>query len=236
MQSITKKIIGVSVRPDSQSPVEKKQVDPDEVKFDKRPTGILSGENRELEMYTQYGKVVVYIGVSYLPVAGIVDGKQVEVERAIECFFRSDKPDIGTGLHTISTMMRIISRAMRTSGDVAGIFADLRQTQWTDGPVRCGSDHQTGKPILNHLSIEAAIGWGFSDMLRQRGLFDDCFRHIPATQRLKENALPKTAEKPLPLTTGQLSVVGKMCRNCHSRIVNQDGCEVCLGCGTSKCA
>lgn len=223
-----------------QQPEALQDVNPDDVVFEDRPEGILTAENNQLVLYTVKGKIPLYISVSYMPVRGVINGEEVVVERAVEAFFPVNQRNTGEESHWIVPVMKLLSYAFRQSGNVARVLREIRETEWTGGLVTCGKSHKSNKP-LHHDSIAAAVGWGFSEMLRQRGLLDDEFNYIPAEKRIRplkvvENNPPQSEEQATESGIDPSQVVGT-CPDttCGGDMVMKDKCPTCVSCGYSKC-
>ena len=69
-------------------------------------------------------------------VAGIVDGRQVVIERPVEFFVPAGQRD--EGQQWISSNMRMLSMVGRSGGSIAKALANMREVVWDKGPVRCG--------------------------------------------------------------------------------------------------
>ncbi len=241
MTKIKKVITAFAVKNDQAEPSGTPDINPDKVKLESRPEGVLAAETNKLVMYTTEGKLNLYISVSYMKLRGTIDGEEVMVERAVECFLPANQRNIGPEAHWIAPLMKLLSYTFRMSGNVAQVLRELRDTEWTKGPVRCGKSHISGKP-LQHDSMAAAVGWGFSEMLRQRGLLDDEYAHIPAAVRagknfhvLKSETLGKKQPE-IETPTQSISVGTCPDKRCQDDLVLRDNCPTCPSCGWSKCS
>ncbi len=238
---IEKQITAFAVRNNQVEPSITLDIDPDKVELESRPEGVLTAEMNKLVMYTMEGPVSLYISVSYMKLRGIIDGKEMLVERAVECFLPANQRNIGSEAHWIAPLMKLLSYTFRMSGNVARVLREFRDTEWTKGQVRCGKSHISNKPLY-HDSMAAAVGWGFSEMLRQRGLLDDEYAHIPAAVRAGKNfnlLKSETLGEKQPETqtpTQSISVGTCPDKRCQDDLVLRDNCPTCPSCGWSKCS
>lgn len=252
MTAITKKIVGFSVvKKDSNAaneepkPVQLPDIDPGKMRIESRPEGALPAISEKIAYNTSDGKQKVYILVSFMPVKGRMDGKEITIERPIEFFYPVGQ---GTSEHQwISASMRSLSLAAR-GGYAAQALADLQKVSWDKGPVRCGINEH-GKPKY-HDSEVAAIAWSLQQILKRRGFLDSAGNQVPTRVLAKQQLEPETqdideelapvaetddyvavADKPAQSMAG---VVGE-CPDCHEHLRLRDGCPSCDTCGFSKC-
>ena len=140
MKEITSKIKAFRVGQAQPEPlVSKADVNPLTLRIDRRPNGSLEAVSEKIEYSTSMGKRKVYLLISFLPVEGHHNGKQVTVERPIEFFYPVEQDQ------WIAATMRSLSLAAR-GGYVPQALADLRKVVWDKGPVRCGKNAY-GKPL-----------------------------------------------------------------------------------------
>lgn len=178
-----------------------------------------------------------------MPVHGVVDGKDVVIERPIEFFYHN-------GLDQwVSASMRNLSLAAR-AGFLAEALQDMRNVKWTDGLVKCGTrDYGNGKVVaVNHESVVAAIAWSIQDILYRKGFVDIDGNQVPVKsliRKMKGDAIPldeiNLIDNPLmDVQANKSNVVdikGRECPSCHSHsLTNQGGCDICTECGYSKCS
>ncbi len=237
---LVKKITGVALKDlSSQTPVVevvKSEDDPVTKRIDKRPKGRFNSVTEKLEYSTVEGKKKVYLTVSFMPVSGVLDGKDVVIERPIEFFFHN-------GLDQwISAAMRGLSLAAR-GGFLAEQLQDMRNVEWTKGQVRCGAkDYGNGKVVpIMHNSEVAAIAWAIQDILHERGYLDVDGNQIPARVLCREKEMSTEDVLVESIQHEDVSNVtpiakGLECPSCHSHsLVNSGGCNICTECGYSKC-
>jgi len=255
MTAITKKIIGFSVvkkddkkgdnsANDGPIAVQIPDNDPGRVRIESRPEGGLPAISEKIAYNTSEGKRKVYILVSFMPVKGRLDGKDITVERPIEFFYPVGQ---GTSEHQwISASMRSLSLAAR-GGYAAQALIDLQKVSWDKGPVRCGTNEH-GKPKY-HDSEVAAIAWSLQRILKRRGFLDSAGNQVPSRVLAKHQLEPEIldideelapvvetndfvadASVPVESMTG---VVGQ-CPDCEGHLRLRDGCPSC-DCGYSRC-
>src|SRR5690554_6811142 len=137
MNAIKQKIVGFSVvkKGETEASNESEQVqlpdlDPGKIRIESRPEGGLPAISEKIAYNTSEGKRKVYILVSFMPVKGRIDGKDITVERPIEFFYPVGQ---GTSEHQwISASMRSLSLAAR-GGYAAQALADLQKVSWDKG-------------------------------------------------------------------------------------------------------
>lgn len=211
--------------------------DPLMKRIGRRPDGSLEAISEKIQYSTQDGKKRVYIIISFMPVTGILDEMEVQVERPIEFFLpTSQNPE---SMQWISATMRNLSLAAR-GGYAVQALADLRQVTWDKGPVRCGVNVH-GKPLY-HLSEVAAIAWSIQQILYRRGFIDIDGNAIP-TRELVAGATARThlPEPPAFMDTPPAAEYHQNqqglpeCPECGGETVMLDGCESCPSCGFTRC-
>lgn len=221
-------------------------VDPLLERIANRPDGTLEAVSEKITYFNYEGKKNVYVLVSFLPVAGVLDGSPITIERPIEFFFPIGQSS--SEHQWITATMRNLSLAAR-GGYVTQALTDLRKVSWDKGPVRCGWN-QWGKPIY-HDSEVAAIAWSIQQILHKRGFLDVDGNQVPTPYlaRLFANRhfgaqsagaeedpqADATGEAP-EVDTGSLGKSVGNCPTCQSELYLMDGCPTCItGCGYSKC-
>ena len=97
--------------------------DPLRRQFDSRPPGISKGhlEGRVLHERRQKS---VYLTINFMRVAGIVDGRQVVIERPVEFFMPAGQRD--EGQQWIASNMRMLSMVGRSGGSIEGTAEHAR--------------------------------------------------------------------------------------------------------------
>lgn len=252
MTAIKQKIVGFSVvkkndqaANEEPKPVQLPDIDPGKMRIERRPDGALPAISEKIVYNTSEGKQKVYILVSFMPVIGRLDGKEVTVERPIEFFYPVGQ---GTSEHQwISASMRSLSLAAR-GGYAAQALADLQKVSWDKGPVRCGTNEH-GKPQY-HDSEVAAIAWSLQQILKRRGFLDSAGNQVPSRVLAKRQLEPEiqdideelapvaetddyvaTADEPAQSMVG---IVGE-CPDCGEHLRLRDGCPSCDTCGFSRC-
>lgn len=204
-----------------------------------RPMGVLEGLTSKVVMHTQMGKKTVYITVNFARVKGVVDGKEIEIERPIEFFMPASQ---GTdGQQWISSHMRLLSMAARSDAyNVGKSLSNMMAVKWEHGPVRCGTETKqdgTVKPVF-HDSEVAAIGYALREILVHRGFLDAAGNQVPAkalAQRFASSGFSfaeeedddgsayKAVNDQAPRLVG-----GKKCPKCgHYSYHRVDGCHRC---------
>lgn len=251
MNAIKHKIVGFGVVKKGQESanealkaVQLPDIDPGKMRIESRPEGALPAISEKIAYNTSEGKQKVYILVSFMPVKGRLDGKEITVERPIEFFYPVGQ---GTSEHQwISASMRSLSLAAR-GGYAAQALADLQKVSWDKGPVRCGTnDH--GKPKY-HDSEVAAIAWSLQQILKRRGFLDSAGNQVPTRVLAKQQLSPaplSIEEELAPVAEcddyevsavepaqSMAGVVGQ-CPDCDGNLRLRDGCPSC-DCGYSRC-
>ncbi|GAA4013672.1 adenosylcobalamin-dependent ribonucleoside-diphosphate reductase [Actimicrobium antarcticum] len=212
--------------------------DPLRKQFDSRPTGDLQSVTSKVEYFTYEGRKTVYLTVSFINVAGVVNGKPVMIERPFEFFMPAGQKTADQ--QWITSSMRLLSMAARSGGSVAKALADLREVVWDKGPIRCGfffKEEGGAKIAMHHDSEVAAIGYALQRMLIKRGFLDADANQIPI-HVLAERARPsldlfeETVAEPVVNRAMAFTPVGKKCTECGAHaVIKSDGCERCTQCG-----
>lgn len=244
---VTSKIVGVRLKqePANDAPVTTPvvQVPVDEnpltIRIENRPEGGLAAVSEKIIYSGIEGKKKVYVIVSFMPVTGVIDGKEITIERPVEFFIPSGQ--LSAEHQWITASMRSLSLAAR-GGYVTQALQDLRKVTWDKGFVRCG-ENQYGKPQL-HDSEVAALAWSIQQILHRRGFLDADGNQIPVEKlaQLIGNRRPEPPvagetelEESTPLVKHKTNSVGE-CPQCSGSLVLMDGCPTCVeGCGYSKC-
>ncbi|MEW5891085.1 MAG: adenosylcobalamin-dependent ribonucleoside-diphosphate reductase [Pseudomonadota bacterium] len=208
--------------------------DPLRKPIDKRPSGSLSAEASQMEYITSEGKKKVYLVVSFMPVTGVLDGKEVTIERPIEFFMPAGQK--GEGQQWISSNMRLLSMVGRSGGSIAKALANMREVVWDKGPVRYGhfvKEDGTKVPLF-HDSEVAAIGYELQRMLICRGFLDADGNQVPVkalAARYMGTATAETdesADAPIEVKPA----TGAQCPECGAYAYRKvDGCKRCDNCG-----
>lgn len=201
-----------------------------------RPDGDLPGVFSKMEYHNHEGKQSVYLGVSFMRVAGTLDGKPIEIERPVEFFVPAGQRN--DGQQWITSNMRQLSMVARSGLSVAKALGNMRDVVWDKGPVRHGSfvrSDGTSVPRY-HDSEVAAIGYAFQQILIKQGFLDAEGNQVPVRQLAS-----KLAQQPNDTTsTGDdgnylrpMLGNGKKCTECGAHAVHRvDGCDKCTNCGT----
>lgn len=215
-------------------------------RIESRPEGSLEAVSEKISMVGAEGKKKLYVVVSFMPVTGMVDGKELTIERPIEFFIPSGQ--LSTEHQWVTATMRSLSLAAR-GGYATQALQDLRKVAWDKGLVRCGWN-KYGKPAF-HDSEVAAIAWSIQQILFKRGFLDeDGFQapleHIVGRYTQKLSGYTPEPEANVPQPEPEVTPIGGKdepaaksvgkCPECSSDLVLMDGCPTCVeGCGWSKC-
>ncbi|MCX4150994.1 MULTISPECIES: adenosylcobalamin-dependent ribonucleoside-diphosphate reductase [Paraburkholderia] len=211
-------------------------LDPLVQRIPSRPDGDLPGVFSKMEYHNHEGKQSVYLGVSFMRVAGILDGKPVEIERPVEFFVPAGQRN--DGQQWITSNMRQLSMVARSGLSVAKALANMRDVVWDKGPVRHGSfERQDGTSVPRyHDSEVAAIGYAFQQILIKQGFLDSEGNQVPVRE-LALKLVQQTAAATKPVDDGNylrpMLGNGKKCNDCGAQAVHRvDGCDKCTNCGT----
>mgnify|MGYP001002064367 CR=1 FL=1 len=242
---ITSKIVAVRIKKESNTEIPETETlvgeNPLTLRIESRPQGSLPGVVEKIVYVGGEGKKKVYIVVSFMTVTGIVDGKEVTIERPVEFFIPSGQ--LSSEHQWITASMRSLSLAAR-GGYITQALQDLRKVTWDKGVVRCGMN-KWGKPQF-HDSEVAAIAWSIQQILFHRGFLDDEGNQIDVHELAKRvnsgyTGAPVVTEDPVEDEVGttetglKVNSVGE-CPTCRGNLVLMDGCPTCVeGCGYSKC-
>lgn len=220
-------------------------VDPITLRIPRRPEGALESISEKIVYSCYEGKKTVYITVSFMPVKGVVKGKEVTIERPVEFFI----PHGQFGLETpwVMAAMRLLTRASR-GGNTAEALTDMRKTTWERGIVNCGR-YANNKPV-QHESIVAALGWAIQQILARRGFLREdgtqstveelaaayASRHKVPVAEVTSSEKDKSSDKVPDVEKVATTARHGECPECRSdNIVLMDGCPTCRDCGHSKC-
>ncbi len=225
-------------------------IDPLTLRIESRPEGALEAVSEKISMVGAEGKKKIYVLVSFMPVTGIQDGKEITIERPVEFFIPSGQ--LSTEHQWVTATMRSLSLAAR-GGYATQALQDLRKVAWDKGLVRCGWN-KYGKPGF-HDSEVAAIAWAIQQILQRRGFLDDEGLQEPLDKLIHSYNVrygkvrvdfdpsqianvspddPAVAVVDTPTTSTKNSVGN--CPECRSDLTLMDGCPTCVeGCGWSKC-
>ncbi|WP_404472560.1 ribonucleoside-diphosphate reductase [Vreelandella venusta] len=253
---ITSKIVGYRIKQQEQAAPtpELLEEDPLTVRIPSRPEGTLEAVSEKISYVGAEGRKKVYLLVSFMPVEGVVGGRQVVIERPVEFFFPSGQ--LSSEHQWITATMRSLSLAAR-GGYVTQAVADLRKVAWDKGLVRCGMN-RWNKPMF-HDSEVAAIAWSIQQILYRRGFLDQDGSQVPVetlVERYAHRMQHGHAWQPEETTPVEQSAVAPMggsdaaakkpegsgpasvgnCPECRGELIMMDGCPTCYaGCGWSKC-
>jgi ribonucleoside-diphosphate reductase alpha chain len=180
----------------------------------------------KINYWTQDGPKTLYLILSFLPVAGVVKGQAVQVERAIEFFMPVGQN--GESQQWITSSMRLLSLAAR-GGFLARALHDMRKVAWDRGPVRLGTlrkDSGVEVPMW-HDSEVAAVGYAIEQILARR---NNSNLPVPVSSASFVSGIQEEDEL---LQEGMTTVMaGKKCPECGAHaLIKRDGCEYCTSCG-----
>lgn len=144
----------------------------------------------------------------------------LDTGRMVEVF--ADRGGSGGCTALLSTVSRLISRALRLGDDVDELFGQLQRTLpcYTYGRAK-GS----GKDVSPGFSCASAIAFAMKDMQAQVDGMT-----LVELDESEETYEPSSASPP-----PDASVMGS-CPECGSTLTPDGGCAVCPACGYSKCA
>ena len=202
------------------------ELDPYRCVIDRRPHGELPAVAEKINYWTQDGPKTLYLIISFLPVAGVVKGQTVQVERAIEFFMPVGQN--GESQQWITSSMRLLSLAAR-GGFLARALHDMRKVAWDRGPVRLGTlrkDSGIEVPMW-HDSEVAAVGYAIEQILARR---NNSNLPVPVSS---DSLISEIREEAELLQAGMTTVMaGKKCPECGAHaLIKRDGCEYCTSCG-----
>ncbi|WP_168788828.1 adenosylcobalamin-dependent ribonucleoside-diphosphate reductase [Paraburkholderia aromaticivorans] len=215
--------------------------DPLVKRFQARPEGDLESITSKIEYTNLEGKQSAYLSISFMTVKGIIDGMEVEIERPVEFFMPAGQRT--EGQQWITASMRLLSMVARSGGSIAKALANLRETVWDKGPVRCGHIiREDGVQIPRHHDSEvAALAHALQRMLAKRGFLDADGNQVPvrvlsqayarrvgvSTEFVERNDVQIETSKPF-----YGNGLGKNCPTCGAHEMHKiDGCLKCLHCG-----
>lgn len=204
------------------------ELDPYRCVIDRRPNGELPAVAEKINYWTQDGPKTLYLIISFLPVAGVVKGQAVQVERAIEFFMPVGQN--GESQQWITSSMRLLSLAAR-GGFLARALHDMRKVAWDRGPVRLGTlrkDSGVEVPMW-HDSEVAAVGYAIEQILARRNN-----SNLPVSGAISSATLGSEIEEESEGFQASLTTVmaGKKCPECGAHaLIKRDGCEYCTSCG-----
>ena len=215
--------------------------DPLRKRFEKRPLGELESVTSKVEYATQEGRKTFYLTVSFIRVAGVVEGEPVRIERPFEFFMPAGQRT--DGQQWITSSMRLLSMLARASGPIARALADMREVVWEKGPVRCGTlTREDGVQVpVFHDSEAAAVGFMLQRILVKRGFLDSQGNGVPVAQLARQlaargkaegagQAAPAEPAAPAPASSPALNTAAK-CPECGARALRKfDGCTRCENC------
>ena len=212
--------------------------DPLRKPFDRRPDGILEAVTSKMPYGTQEGIKSCYLTVSFMPVSGLVGGKEVTIERPFEFFMPAGQRS--ESQQWITASMRLLSLAARAGGSVAKALEDMRKVVWEKGPVRCGYlKKQDGTQVpMFHESEVAAVGFMLQRLLIQRGFLDAEGKQVPVAElarayaaRNQDLACDFEAPASVPDLQHHQVTGGSKCPECGAPALRKvDGCQRCESC------
>ncbi len=209
--------------------------------FGSRPVGDLEGVTSKLDYMTYEGHKTVYLTVNFMRVGGVLDGRQVEIERPIEFFMPAGQRS--EGQQWITSTMRLLSMVARSGGSVAKSLADMRNVVWDKGTVRYGTlVRQDGTEVPRfHDSEVAAIAYALQRILIKRGFLDAEGTQVPVAELAARLARRENGAAPLETGQGAAAAAapvnpalgtGKPCPECGAHALHKvDGCAKCANCG-----
>jgi ribonucleoside-diphosphate reductase alpha chain len=213
-------------------------VDPLKFVFERRPEGDLDAVNSRIHYTTESGDKSVYLSVSFAQVSGVVDGKEVLIERPIEVFIPSSQTDVPQ--EWISSFSRQLSLNAR-SGFLSKALQDARQVKSDRGRVRYGfyvKADGTKVPRF-HDSEVGVIAYAIQQVLHKRGFLDEIGNQVPLRALIQPDVVTVEVQPFLPTQALSASggtervVYGKKCTECGTHaVIKSDGCDRCTACGT----
>ncbi|CAH0180462.1 Vitamin B12-dependent ribonucleoside-diphosphate reductase [Massilia sp. Bi118] len=217
------------------APLRPTDIDPLRKRFDSRPLGELESVTSKVEYGTQEGKKALYLTVSFIRVQGVLDGREVEIERPFEFFMPANQRN--EGHQWITSTMRLLSLAARAGSSIAKALADMREVVWEKGPVRCGHlTREDGVQVpVYHDSEVAAIAFMLQRMLIKRGFLDPYGNQVPVEQLDRELA-DRAGNQPRPAQAHAAPAAAprpleRNCPECGARaLAKVDGCTRCAEC------
>ena len=201
------------------------EVDPNRCVVDRRPHGELPAVAEKINYWTQDGLKTLYLIISFLPVAGMVKGQAIQVERAIEFFMPVGQN--GESQQWITSSMRLLSLAAR-GGFLARALQDMRKVAWDRGPVRLGTmrkDSGVEVPMW-HDSEVAAVAYAIEQIVERRNSVSvPSLSNVAGGSHVTQEALHQHGIL-------QNVMAGKKCPECGAHaLIKKDGCEYCTSCG-----
>jgi ribonucleoside-diphosphate reductase alpha chain len=234
--SVPKATVGAPVLTQNDTPIV--DFDPLKVMIDKRQDGEVESKSSKVRYSGPSGDQSLFVTVSFTQVAGVVDGKACEVERALEVFVAAS-PD-GVPMEWVAVYARNLSLLAR-SGLLAKALKDNRSVRSDKGRVRYGwYEKEDGSKVPRfHDSEVACIAFAVQEILANRGLIDAAGNQVPAKVLVKRQAEKSgpvvVAELPKTEVTKVISTqaaTGKKCTECGAHaVIKKDGCEFCTNCG-----
>jgi ribonucleoside-diphosphate reductase alpha chain len=233
------------------------ELDPVNLKIERRPSGELPSVTEKITYWTQEGKKTMYVIMSFMPVDGVIGGRQVTVQRPVEVFIPAGQQ--GEAQQWLNVAMRSLSLNAR-AGFMAKALHDMRKVSWDRGPVRCGTKTKMDGSTtpMYHDSEAAAIGFSLQQILVRKGFFDVDGNQIPAKILAAEKkvrvlvdevlqeantseddraainleaSLTQPSEAYAASVPGTALQFGKKCTECGAHaVVKRDGCEQCTAC------
>lgn len=212
-------------------------IDPLTSRIDKRPEGRLEGITEQVVYVSEGVRKKAYVTINFTMVKGVVDGKEVTIERPVEFFFpASQKTD---GQQWIAACMRILSELARQGGSIAKMLHNMREVVWDKGPVQHGFyEKPDGTKVPRfHESEVAAFAFAFQQILAYRGYLDADGNRVPVAalaKRLSSKQYSEQPEQALQVSEKpEITYKGRRCSACGSySVVKRDGCDICTHCLT----
>lgn len=213
-------------------------INPLTVSFDKREEGELTGVTLKMNYSSYDGVRSAYLTVNFQNVTGVVNGKEVTIERPVEFFLTSGQ--VNESLQWVSSNMRSLSLMARCGGPIAKVLANMRKEVWDRGPVRYGwlnKEDGTRAPVF-HSSEVAVIGYAFQRILINRGFLTETGDQV-SVEKLIESFSNKKGSAPVEVKEKEQDVApgpvlygtGKVCPECGAHELHKvDGCSRCTNC------
>ena len=207
-------------------------IDPLRVQVGSRPLGDLPSVTSKVKYFTYEGAQTVYLAASFINVKGIIDGKEVTIERPMEFFVPAGQKN--DGQQWITSSMRLLSMVARSGGPIAKALADMRGVVWDKGMVRCGAIKKAdgSSAPLYHDSEVAAVGYALQQILKNRGFLDENGNQVSVKKLAQLSTPTLVIETPEESAETLLVPSGKPCPECNGNYLHRvDGCSKCANCG-----
>lgn len=254
---ITKKITGLKVIKPGEAqvaPAPAPQLaddNPITKRIAKRPEGFLDAMSCKMSYTSQNGpEKSIYFVLAFMPVKGVVNGKEITIERPMECFVppgqRTDDQQWIAGL------MRVLSKTAR-NGMFVEALQQLREVVSANGSLQLSWTPDSHNKF--HDSVVASVAYMMQEALKARGFIDQYGRVMPLEKlaesyanRHSQNGTDNAQEDgAMDLTCGEAEPHSDLdaetapfgrCEHpeCNGQPLRMlDGCKVCTSCASSKC-